>query len=60
MVVRRVPITGGHDNGKLLDQPVDRSDHGVAVGDRERPSGTEVVLHVDHDEALHRGPNIVA
>ena len=47
-------------NGGLGGQPVDRLDDGVAVGDRQRAARTEVVLHVDDDQGLHRAPNIVS
>jgi 8-oxo-dGTP pyrophosphatase MutT (NUDIX family) len=52
-MVRRVPVTRGDDVARLAGEPVDGLDHRIAVGNRERTAGAEVILDVDDDQAFH-------
>jgi hypothetical protein len=51
-----VPVARGVDRDAgplgLLDPAVQHRHHGVALGDGERAAGTEVALHVDHDQRV--------
>lgn len=55
-VVRRVPVARGDDERRAQDKIVDAVHDRVAVRDRKRTSGTEVVLDVDDDQYLHHAP----
>src|SRR5207248_5741578 len=55
LVIGRMPVARSDDEREPLSEPVDRIDDGIAVGYRKRPPGAEVVLDVDHDQALHPG-----
>ena len=52
-VIRRMPIARRHHERRLAGQPVHYLHDGVAVANRERSTGTEIVLHVDHDQRPH-------
>lgn len=52
-VIRWVPVTRGDDEREALRQGGERRDDGVAVGNRQRASGAEIVLHVHDDQSLH-------
>ncbi len=56
---RRMPVLGQDDIGELSGEPVDRRDDRVAVRHRERPAGTEIVLHIDDHQnvAIARRPS---
>jgi hypothetical protein len=49
-------ILGQDEMGKLSGEPVDRRNDCVTVRHRERPAGTEIVLHVnDHQKVATVG-----
>ena len=48
-------ISGNGVDGEFLGDPVDGGDHLRATGNGECPAGTEVVLHVDHQQHVPVG-----
>src|SRR5260370_38788682 len=58
-----MPIVGQHDMAEAHGEPIDDRHDRVAVGDRERAAGAEIVLHVDDQQQivvanLHFGPGL--
>ncbi len=51
-VVGRVPVLRQHHMRERLGQPVDHRHDLVAVRHGERAAGHEVVLHIDHQQAI--------
>ncbi len=58
-----MPILGQHDMVEALGEAIDDRHHRIAVGNRERAAGAEIVLHVDDQQQiivaglrLHLGP----
>jgi len=61
-----MPVLGQHDVIEAFDETIDDRHHGVAVGNRKRSAGTEIVLHVDYQQQIivawpdqHSGPVFV-
>jgi hypothetical protein len=60
-----MPVLGQHDMVEAPSETIDDRHHGVAVGNRKRAAGAEVVLHVDYQQhivvawPLHFGPMFV-
>src|SRR3954471_4526268 len=46
----RMPVLGQDDMGKVPTEAVDRCDDRIPVRNRERTSGQEVILYIDHDQ----------
>ena len=46
----RVPVLGQHDIGEASAEAIDERDDRIAVGDRQRAAGHEIVLHVDDEQ----------
>lgn len=53
-VGRRVPVLGEDDVTEERRDLVDRRDDGIAVGNGELATGTEVVLHIDDEKDVLR------
>src|SRR3981081_1110765 len=58
-----MPVVGQHDMVEALSEAIDNRHHGIAVGNRKRAAGAEIVLHVDDQQHivianLHFGPAI--
>src|SRR6266576_1588932 len=58
-----MPILGQNDMAEALSEPINDGHHGIAVGNRKRAAGAEIVLHVDYQQHiiiagpdLHSGP----
>ena len=51
-VAGRVPVLGQQHMGEAGQQRIDHRHHRIAVGDRKRAAGAEVVLHVDDEEGV--------
>ena len=60
-----MPVLGQRDVKEAFGETIDDRHHSVAVGDRKRSTGTEIVLHVDYQQQivvawpLHSGPVFV-
>ena len=60
-----MPVLSQHDVIEAFGQTIDDRHHGVAIGNRKRSTGTEIVLHVDYQQQivvtwpLHPGPAFV-
>ena len=55
-----VPILGQHDMGEALAEAVDERHDRIAVADRQRAAGHEIILHVDDEKDVpfvNRNPN---
>ena len=52
-VIGRMPILGGQDEIETFHQPVYDRYYLVPVGYRQGTTWQEVVLYVDHEEAIH-------
>ena len=48
----RMPVLGQDDVDEALHQAIDQRRDRVAVGDRQRAAGHEVVLHVDDQQRV--------
>ena len=62
----RMPILGQRNMIEALGEAIDEGHHGVAIGDRKRAAGAEVVLHINYQQQiivaepdLHSGPVFV-
>jgi hypothetical protein len=62
----RMPVLGQHDVIKAFGEAIDDRHHGIAVGDRKRSAGAEIVLHIDYKQQIivawpdqHSGPLFV-
>jgi hypothetical protein len=53
-MARRVPVLRQHHVVVACDQVIDQRHDLVAVFDRERAAGAEIVLHIDDDQRLVR------
>ena len=58
-----MPILGQRDVSKTFGEAIDDGHHRIAVGNRERTAGAEIVLHIDDQQQiivaglhLHVGP----
>jgi hypothetical protein len=47
-----MPILGQGDVIKALDQAIDDRHHAIAVGNRKRSAGAEIVLHVNNKQQI--------
>jgi hypothetical protein len=45
-----MPILGQDDIGEALAEAIDERDDRIAVGDRQRAAGHEIILHVDDEK----------
>ena len=61
-----MPVLGQHDVVKAFGEAVDDRNHGIAVGNRKRSAGAEIVLHIDNKQQIifawpdqHSGPVFV-
>ena len=48
----RMPILGQRDIGEASGEAVDERHDGVAVADRQRAAGHEIILHVDDEKDI--------
>jgi hypothetical protein len=62
-MARRMPILGQDNMVEALSEAIDDRNHGIAVSNRKRAAGAEIILHVDYqqqiiitDPDLHFGP----
>jgi hypothetical protein len=47
-----MPVLGQHDMTEATDEAIDDRHHGIAVGDRKRAAGTEIVLYIDDQQHI--------
>jgi hypothetical protein len=47
-----MPILGQHDMAEARSEAIDNRHHGIAIGDRKRAAGAEIVLHVDYKQQI--------
>jgi hypothetical protein len=62
-----MPILGQHDMVEAFGKAIDDRHHGIAVGNRKRATGAEIVLHIDDQQHiivawpdLHSAPEFVS
>ncbi len=54
-----MPILGQRDVSKALGEAIDDGHHGITVGNRQRASGAEIVLHIDdQQQTIVAGPHL--
>lgn len=65
-VAWRMPVLGQHDVIEAFGEAIDDRHHGIAVGNRKRSAGAEIVLHIDYKQQIiaawpdqHSGPVFV-
>jgi hypothetical protein len=64
-VARGMPVLSQRDVIEVFGETIDDRYHSVAIGNRKRSTGTEIVLHVDDQQQifaswlLHFGPVFV-
>jgi hypothetical protein len=58
-----MPVLGQHDVIEAFGETIDDRHHGIAVGNRKRSIGTEIILHIDDQQYIvvawldrHSGP----
>jgi hypothetical protein len=61
-----MPVLGQYDVIKAFGEAIDDRHHGIAVGNRKRSAGAEIVLHIDYKQQIivtrpdqHSGPVFV-
>src|ERR1700751_3225258 len=52
---RRMPVLGKNDVLEPRRDPLNHRNHRIAVRHRQRPSGAEIILHVDNQKYVLRG-----
>ena len=51
-MARRMPILGQDDMIEAFGKAIDDRNHAIAVGNRQRTAGAEIVLHVDNQQQI--------
>ncbi len=56
-----MPILSQHDVIEFFGETIDHRHHGIAIGNRQRAAGAQIILHVDDQQHiviayLHFGP----
>jgi hypothetical protein len=47
-----MPVLGQHDMIKTYGEAIDNRHHRVRIANRKRPTGAEIVLHVDDQQQV--------
>jgi len=51
-VARRMPVLRQHDMVETLTEAIDDRHHGVAISNRQRTVGAEIILHIDDQQHI--------
>jgi hypothetical protein len=47
-----MPVLGHHHMIEALGETIDDRHHGIAIGNRKRAAGAEIVLHIDYQQQI--------